>query len=115
MWNCPYCNTELTDDDAKVLSHITSTILKLTNPFRLAKGLYDVGKTIYYDFSDIPQTDEYLYCPSCKVYFIRCCYCGHLNCVGSDIMISPKKIICNKCNKEYVYATHPDPDADHGI
>ena len=112
---CPYCKTELSDYDEKTFSHVTSTLFKLTNPIYIVKGMIDVGRTIYYDFSDIPQTDSYLYCPTCKVYFISCCHCGQLNCIGSDIMVSPKKIKCNNCDKAYVYATHPDPDVDHGI
>lgn len=114
--NCPFCKSELTDFDDKTWTHVANFFLKLTNPVSFVKnmsiGLYNVGKTIYYDFSDIPQTDEYLYCPICKVYFIECSHCSHLNCIGGDIMVSPKKITCNKCGKDYVYATHPSPE-DH--
>jgi len=112
--NCPICKSQLSDDDNKTLTHVGSFFLKFINPIGCLKnitiGLYNVGKTIYYDFSDIPQTDKYLYCSICKVYFIRCCHCSHLNCIGGDIMVSPKKIICNKCGKEYVYATHPNSE-----
>lgn len=116
---CPYCNTELTTDDDKALIHVGKYFLNFINPISALKnicvGAYNVGKTIYYDFSDIPQTDSYLYCPHCKVYFICCCHCGHPNFIGDDIMVSPKKITCINCKKQYVYATHPDPDADHGF
>lgn len=113
--DCPYCNTELADYDDKAIMHAGSFFLKIKNPWYLAKGIYNVGKTVYYDFSNIPQTDKYLYCRKCSVYFIPCIHCGSLNDIGGNIMVSPKKIICRKCNKQYVYATHPDPDADHGF
>lgn len=32
--------------------------------------------------------------------------------IGKDIMISPQKIVCEKCGKDYVYATHPNTDDD---
>jgi len=113
--SCPYCETELLDYDEKTLRHVGEFFLKMTKPWNIAKGIFNVGKTIYYDFSDITQTEKYLYCKKCDVYFIRCCHCSHLNCIGSDIMVSPKKITCVNCSKDYVYATHPDPDADHGF
>lgn len=89
--NCPYCNTELVDYDDKTWTHVGKTLLKLTTPWGIVKGTFNVAKTIYYDFSSLMQTDEYLYCSTCKVYFIPCCYCNHLNCIGSDIMVYPKK------------------------
>jgi len=111
---CSFCNRKLTNDDDKCWSHVASTFIKMTNPIGIIKGVYNVGKTIYYDFSNLPQTDEYLYCQTCKVYFVSCYHCGKLNCIGSNIMTSPKKIKCTHCQGEYVYATHPDPDVDHG-
>lgn len=110
---CPICNNDLVDNDGKTLSHVAKVLLRITNPLYLAKSIYNVGKTIYFDLSDIPTTDGYLYCKKCNIYFIRCINCGHLNSIGSDIMVSPKKICCAKCDKVYVYATHPDPDVDH--
>lgn len=116
---CPCCNSNLSDTDNKELSHVAKFFLKIANPVGAIKtvvtGIYSVGKTIYYDFSGISQTDRYLFCNNCKVYFIECCHCGNLNCIGSNIMVSPKKITCSKCHKDYVYATHPDPDVDHGF
>lgn len=119
IMKCPCCNKELVDYDGKALIQVGTYLSKLINPMSLVinmiTGLKNIGKTIYYDFSNIPQTDEYLYCPQCSIYFIICCHCGHLNCIRGDIIVSPKKITCNNCKQEYVYATHPDHDVDHGF
>lgn len=113
LMRCPICNTTLLDDDDKSIHHVASFFVKNINPISLIKTCVNVARTIYYDFSNIKQTDEYLYCPYCKLYFIKCCHCGHINCIGNDIMVSPKKITCSQCHQEYVYATHPDPDIPH--
>lgn len=112
---CPYCEMELSDYDEKTFRHVTSTLLNLIKPIGFVKVMINAGRTIYYDFSGMTQTDSYWYCPQCNVYFISCCHCGQLNCIGSNIMVSPKRITCNSCSGHFVYATHPDPDADHGI
>lgn len=117
--DCPICKKGLVDYDDRALRQVGSFFVKFITPLSALKsmivGMYNVGKTIYYDFSDIPQTEEYLYCTRCKVYFISCCHCEHLNCIGSNIMVSPKRITCSNCCKDYVYATHPNPEVDHGI
>ena len=113
--DCRYCNRELVDYDGKTWAHVGKVLLSLTKLPGFANGVYNVVRTIYYDCSDIRQTDVYLYCEKCKVYFIPCCYCGYPNCIGSEILVSPKKIKCDECLREYVYATHLDSDVDHGI
>lgn len=116
--NCPRCkNDSLTSDDDQCWSHVANFFWKYANPIKpvssllnLGKGMINVGRTIYYDFSSISQTDEYLWCTICDHYFIPCPHCGHLNDIGTDIMVSPKKIKCKGCGKDYVYATHPSED-----
>ena len=112
---CPFCSSMLTNYDGKALTDVGRFLARfIGHPFKvltnISIGLFKVGKTIYYDFSGIAQTDEYLYCPECEVYFISCCHCGHLNCIGSNIDVSPKKITCKSCKKDFVYATHPSDD-----
>ncbi len=93
--DCRYCNRELVDYDGKTWAHVGKVLLSLTKLPGFANGVYNVVRTIYYDCSDIRQTDVYLYCEKCKVYFIPCCYCGYPNCIGSEILVSPKKNVMN--------------------
>ena len=123
IMSCPRCNNDsLTDYDDKTWTHVAGFFWKHTNPlkpvssiFNIGKSMINVGRTIYYDFSSISQTDQYWYCPVCEHYFIACPHCGHLNDIGKYIMVSPKRIDCEVCDGEYVYATHPSSDDDLGI
>ena len=112
---CPRCkNHVLKQSDGKELTHVRDFFMKFFNPvsfvFNLGKGMFAVGRTIYYDFFSIKQTEDYWWCSICEHYFIECPHCHYLNDIGKDIMVSPKKIHCMKCGNEYVYATHPSAD-----
>ena len=86
IMECPRCKNEGLTDDDKVFEHVFKFFCKNANPFsplksicNMGMGLFNVGRTIYYDFSSIKQTDEYFWCPICDHYFIECPHCYHLN------------------------------------
>lgn len=108
---CPICKHEL--DSCPPFKSIVKTFSSMMTPFGFAKAMYHVGKTIYYDFTDLLQTDECSWCPNCQNYILICPHCKHNFSVGTDSPLTGTKHKCTFCNTIFVYATHPDPDINH--
>lgn len=111
--SCPICKCELLTEDDSGFEKIPSFFLKYANPLNpihslinMGFGLIKVGKSIYYDFSSIQITYKYLWCPKCRVYYVRCPHCCKINIAGKSLE-TPLKLKCSHCNKPFVYMVEP--------
>ena len=111
MKECPICKNILQDhDDINVGKLVFEFFRKHANRYapyssvwNIAKGIYRVGKIIYYDFSSINTVRNYFWCPKCRHYILECPKCHTLNSIGTNRIVAPAEVICSRCDEKYVY------------